>query len=348
MWPKNHIKRHIVQQRGEPSMTKTNSGGFAILLAILSTFPIVGNAVAQANYPERPIRLIVAFPPGGPSDIVARLMADKLTEALGKPAVVENVSGASGNIGTERVAKSPPDGHTLLISAPGPLVVNPSLYQKVPFDPLRDLAPISQLCFTPNVLVVNNDLPVKSVKELIALARKNPDQLSFASGGVGTSNHLAAELFKLMAGINLQHVPYRGVSVSVPDIIGGRIPVAFLSMPTALPLTRDGKLRALAVGTATRWGAAPEIPTMEEEGVSGFRSTVWHSFLAPAGTPPAILERLHRETMRILALPDVRKIFDDQGLAVIGSTPAEFAAVIKDEGQQWAKVIKESGLKAGN
>ena len=248
-------------------MTKTNSGGFAILLAILSTLPLVGNAVAQANYPERPIRLIVAFPPGGPSDIVARLMADKLTVALGKPAVVENVSGASGNIGTERVAKSTPDGHTLLISAPGPLVVNPSLFQKVPFDPLRDFAPISQLCYTPNVLVVNNDVPVKSVQELIALARKNPGELSFASGGAGTSNHLAAELFKFMAGINLQHVPYRGVSVSVPDIIGGRIPVAFLSMATALPLVRDGKLRALAVGTSTRWPAAPEIPTMEEAGV---------------------------------------------------------------------------------
>ena len=234
-------------------MTKTNSGGFAILLAILSTLPLVGNAVAQANYPERPIRLIVAFPPGGPSDIVARLMADKLTEALGRPAVVENVSGASGNIGTERVAKSTPDGHTLLISAPGPLVVNPSLFQKVPFDPVRDFAPISQLCYTPNVLVVNNDVPVKSVQELIALARKNPGELSFASGGAGTSNHLAAELFKFMAGINLQHVPYRGVSVSVPDIIGGRIPVAFLSMATALPLVRDGKLRALAVGTSTRW-----------------------------------------------------------------------------------------------
>jgi tripartite-type tricarboxylate transporter receptor subunit TctC len=325
-------------------MTKTISG----ILAALSALLIAGGAMAQANYPDRPIRLVVAFPPGGPSDIVARLMADKLTEALGKPVFVENVSGASGNIGTERVAKSVADGHTLLISAPGPLVVNPSLYQKVPFDPIRDFAPISQLCFTPNVLVVNNDVPVKSVQELVALARKDPGKLSFASGGAGTSNHLAAELFKFMAGINLQHVPYRGVSVSVPDIIAGRIPVAFLSMPTALPLAREGKLRALAVGTTTRWSAAPEIPTMDEEGIRGFSSTVWHSFLAPAGTPPAIIERLHRETMRILALPDVRRIFDDQGLAVIGSTPAEFAAVIKDEGQQWAKVIKDAGLKIGN
>jgi tripartite-type tricarboxylate transporter receptor subunit TctC len=325
-------------------MAKTIS----VILAVLSALLSADGALGQMNYPDRPIRMVVAFPPGGPSDIVARLMADKLTEALGRPAFVENVSGASGNIGTERVAKSAPDGHTLLISAPGPLVVNPALYQKLPFDPIGDFAPISQLCFTPNVLVVNNDLPVKSVQELIALARKNPGSLSFASGGAGTSNHLAAELFKFMAGINLQHVPYRGVSVSVPDIVAGRIPVAFLSMPTALPLAREGKLRALAVGTPTRWPAAPEIPTMDEQGVRGFSSTVWHSFLAPARTPPAIIERLHRETVRILALPDVRKIFDDQGLAVIGSTPAEFAAVIKAEGQQWAKVIKESGLKAGN
>jgi len=319
--------------------------GFA---AAMSALLIAGEAAAQANYPDRSVRMIVAFPPGGPSDIVARLMADKLTEAMGKPFVVENVSGASGNIGTERVAKSTPDGYTLLISAPGPLVVNPSLYQKLPFDPARDFAPISQLCFTPNVLVVNNDLPVKTVQQLVALARANPGKLSFASGGAGTSNHLAAELFKMMAGINLQHVPYRGVSVSVPDILGGRIPVAFLSTPTALPLVRDGKLRALAVGSSKRWPAAPDIPTMDEAGIRGFSSIVWHSFLAPAATPPAIVERLHRETVKILALPDVRRKFDDQGLAVVGNSPADFAAIIKAEGQQWAKVIKEAGLKLGN
>ena len=213
-----------------------------VLMIALSALLMAGDAFAQASYPERPVRMIIAFPPGGPSDIVGRLMAEKLTEAFGKPFVVENISGASGNIGTERVAKAAPDGHTLLISAPGPLVVNPSLYAKLPFDPIRDFAPISQLCFTPNVLVVNNDVPAKTVQELVALARANPGKLSFASGGAGTSNHLAAELFKLMAGIDLQHVPYRGVSVSVPDILGGRIPVAFLSTPTALPLVRDGQV----------------------------------------------------------------------------------------------------------
>ena len=318
------------------------------LLAALSVLLMVADATAQAKYPDRSIRIVVAFPPGGPSDIVARLMADKLMEAFGRPVVVENVSGASGNIGTERVAKSGPDGYTLLVSAPGPLVINQSLYPKLPYDPIRDFAPISQLCFTPNVLVVNNDLPAKTVQELVALARAHPGKLSYASGGAGTSNHLAAELFKFMAGIDLQHVPYRGVSVSVPDILAGRIPVAFLSTPTALPLVRDGKLRALAVGTEKRWPAAPEIPTMDEAGIRGFNSTVWHSFLAPAGTPAAILDRLHRETVRILALPDIRKKFDDQGLAVIGNTPAEFAAVIKAEGQQWAKVIKDAGLKLGD
>lgn len=318
------------------------------LLSMLFASLWGGAAFAQASYPDRPVRVIVAFPPGGPSDIVGRLMADKLTEALGKPFVVENVSGAAGNIGTERVVKAAPDGYTLMISAPGPLVVNPSLYPKLTFDPIRDLAPISQLCFTPNVLVVNNDVPAKTVQDLIALARKNPGKLSFASGGAGTSNHLAAELFKVMTRIDIQHVPYRGVSVSVPDILAGRIPMAFLSTPTALPLARDGKLRALAVGTPERWPAAPEIPTMEEAGVHGFVSTVWHSFLAPAGTPPALIERLHREAVKVLALPDVRRIFDAQGLAVIGSTPAEFAAVIKAETAQWAKVIRQAGLKAGN
>jgi tripartite-type tricarboxylate transporter receptor subunit TctC len=317
------------------------------LMIALSVLLMAGDGVAQPRYPARPVRMIIAFPPGGPSDIVARLMADRLTEALGKPFVVENVTGASGNIGTERVAKATPDGYTLLISAPGPLVVNPSLYPKLPFDPVRDFAPISQLCFTPNVLVVNNDVPAKSVQELVALARANPGKLSFASGGAGTSNHLASELFKVMARVDILHVPYRGVSVSVPDILAGRIPMAFLSTPTALPLVRDGKLRALAVGTQERWPAAPDIPTMEEAGIRGFRSTVWHSFLAPAATPAPILDRLHRETLKILARPDVRKIFDDQGLAVIGNTPAEFAAVIKAEIAQWAKVIKEAGLKGG-
>jgi tripartite-type tricarboxylate transporter receptor subunit TctC len=318
------------------------------ILAVFATLFAPSPSFAQASYPDRPVRMIVAFPPGGPSDIVARLMADKLTEAMGKPYVVENISGASGNIGTERVAKSAPDGYTLLISAPGPLVVNQSLYGKLPYDPIRDLAPISQLCYTPNVLVVNNDVPARTVQELVALARTNPGKLSFASGGAGTSNHLAAELFKVMAGIDLQHVPYRGVSVSVPDILGGRIPVAFLSTPTALPLVRDGKLRGLAVGSKQRWPAAPELPTMDEAGISGFNSIVWHSFLAPAGTPPAIVDRLHRETVRILALPDVRKKFEDQGLEVVGSTPAEFAALIKSEGAQWAQVIKKAGLKLGN
>jgi tripartite-type tricarboxylate transporter receptor subunit TctC len=319
----------------------------AAVLAALSALLLADNALAQAGYPDRPVKMIVAFPPGGPSDIVGRLMAERFTEAFGKPFVVENISGASGNIGTERAAKAAADGYTLLLSAPGPLVVNPSLYRKLPFDPVRDLAPISQLCFTPNVLVVNNDVPAKSVQELVALARANPGKLSFASGGAGTSNHLASELFKLMAKVDIQHVPYRGVSVSVPDILGGRIPMAFLSTPTALPLVRDGKLRALAVGSAKRWPAAPQIPTMEEAGIRGFNSIVWHSFLAPGGTPPAIVERLHREAVRILALPDIRRKFEDQGLAVVGNTPAEFAALIKAEGQQWAKVIKEAGLKLG-
>jgi len=310
----------------------------------LSTFPIIGNAVAQANYPERPIRLIVAFPPGGPSDIVARLMADKLTEALGKPAVVENVSGASGNIGTERVAKSPPDGHTLLISAPGPLVVNPSLYQKVPFDPLRDLAPISQLCFTPNVLVVNNDLPVKSVKELIALARKNPGQLSFASGGAGTSNHLAAELFKFMAGIDLQHVPYRGTAAAVTDVMSGQIQAAFATALTAKPQVDAGRVRALAVSGPRRVEALPNVPPVGDT-VPGYEAMQWYGLVAPAGTPPAIVERLNAEALVALRAKETKDRLATDGAEPLGSTPEEFAAFIRRELDKWTRVANAAGIE---
>ena len=314
--------------------------------AALSAMLMASDAGAQTNYPDRPIRMLVGFPPGGPSDIVARLMADKLSATLGKPVVIENVTGAASNLATERVARAAPDGHTLLLAASGAIVVNPSLYAKLSFDPIRDFVPISQVCFTANILVINNAVPARNVQELVALARSQPGELTFASGGAGTSNHLAAVLFKSMARIDVRHVPYRGVSVSVPDLLAGRIPMAFLSTPVALPLVREGKLRALAVGSLERWPAAPDLATMAESGFPGFNATVWYGLLAPAGTPPAIAERLQREILGILALPDLRKKFDDQGMAVIGNTSAEFAAVIKAETLQWAKVIKDAGIKA--
>ena len=318
---------------------------FLHLAAGAAALPAVSRIATAQNYPLRPVRLIVGFAPGGPSDLVARVLGDKLSETLGKPVVVENVSGAAGNIAADRVAKAAPDGYTLLLTASAAIVVNPSLYQKLPFDPLKDFAPITEVAYAPNILLVHNDLPVRNVQELVALARSQPGKLTFASGGVGTSNHLSGELFKSMARIDIQHVPYRGVTQAVPDLLVGRITMAFVATPVALPLVRDGQLRALAVTSLKRASAALELPTMAESGLPGFNSTVWYGLMAPAGTSVAIVDTIHRETIRNLALPDLRRKLDDLGTEIIGNTPAEFAAVIKSEISQWAKVIKEAGIK---
>jgi tripartite-type tricarboxylate transporter receptor subunit TctC len=315
------------------------------LVAALCVLLPAGAALSQTNYPDKPIRLLAGFPAGGPSDIVARLVADRLTEALGKPVVVEDVTGAGGNIATDRVAKAAPDGHTLLMATSGMIVVNPSLYARLAFDPIKDLVPIVEICVQPNFLVIHNDVPAKSVAELVALARAQPGKLTFASGGVGTSNHLSGELFKSMARIDIQHVPYRGVSVAVPDLLAGRINMAFLVAPAALPLVRDGRLRAFAVSSLKRSPAAPDLPTMAEQGFPGFDATAWYALMAPAGTPPEIIDRLQRDMARILAQPDFRKKLDDVGMELTSRTPAQFAAAIKVEAVQWAKVIKDAGIK---
>ena len=301
---------------------------------------------AAQTYPDRPIRLLVGFAAGGPADISARVLGDRFAEAWGQPVVVENITGAAGNIATDRVAKAAPDGYTLLLAASATIVTNPSLYQKLAFDPVNDLAPISQVCFTPNLLVVPGDLAAKSVKELVAYARAQPGTLTFGSAGVGTSQHLAGELFKTMAGIDIQHVPYRGIAAVMPDLLGGRLTMAFGNISAVLPQVRAGKLRALAVTSPGRSASVPDLPTMIEEGFAGFDSTAWFALMAPAGTPEPVIAKLHRETARILALPDVRKRFDELGMEVIGNTPADFAAVIKAETPQWARVIKEAGIKA--
>jgi tripartite-type tricarboxylate transporter receptor subunit TctC len=302
-------------------------------------------AAAQPNYPDKPIRLLAGFPAGGPSDIVARLVGDKLSEALGRPVVVEVLTGAGGSIATDRAAKAAPDGYTLLMATSGMIVVNPSLYPRLPFDPLRDLVPIIEISVQPNVLVVHNDVRAKSVQELVALARRQPGTLTFASGGVGTSNHLAGELFKSMAQIDIQHVPYRGVSVAVPDLLAGRVNLAFLVAPAALPQVRERRLRAFAVSSLKRSPAAPDLPTMAESGFPGFDATAWYALMAPTGTPSAIVERLQREVARSLTQPEFRKKFDDIGMELTTRTPAEFAAALPAETQQWAKVIKDAGIK---
>jgi tripartite-type tricarboxylate transporter receptor subunit TctC len=318
------------------------------IVAALSALLAAGDAAAQANYPDKPIRLMVGFVAGGPADLIARTVGDKLSEAWGKPVLIENVAGAGGNMATDRVAKSAPDGYTLLLGTTGPFIVHSSLYAKLPFDPVKDFAPITQLCFTPNILVVNNDVPAKSVKELVALARAQPGTLTFASAGVGTTQHLAGELFKNMARLDIQHVPYRGIAAVMPDLLGGRVTMVFSSPTTALPLVREGKIRALAVTSLKRAAAAPELPTMDEAGFPGFDATAWFALVAPAGTPPPIIDKLQREAARILALPDVRKKFDELGMVPIGNTPAEFAAAMKAEIPQWDKLIKAAGIKASD
>jgi tripartite-type tricarboxylate transporter receptor subunit TctC len=302
------------------------------------------DAVAQTNYPNKPIQMLVGFAAGGPADIVARLVGEELSKGLGRPVVIDNVAGAGGNLATDRAAKSAPDGYTLLMATPGPIVVNPILYQKLPFDPIKDLAPISELCFQPNVLVTNTDVPAKNVRELVQIARVEPGKLTFASGGVGTTQHLAGELFKFMAQIDIRHVPYRGIATALPDILAGRVTMAFAAPSVVLHLVQEGNLRALAVASLKRSPSAPDLPTVSESGFPGFDATAWFGLMAPMGTPEPIINKLYRETTRVIALPDLRKKFDELGIEAIGNSPEEFAAAIRAETLRWAKLIKDSGM----
>jgi tripartite-type tricarboxylate transporter receptor subunit TctC len=317
---------------------------FLQFAASAAALPAVSRMAGAQAYPTRPVRLLVGFAPGGPNDIVARLMGERLSAIWGKPVVIDNVTGASGNLAADRVAKSAPDGYTLLMTSAAQIVVNLSLYQKMTFDPIKDLAPISLLSSAPNVLVVHNDILAKSVQELIALARSQPGELTFASGGIGTSNHLAGELVKSMARIDIRHVPYRSLALAVPDLLAGRVAIAFLSA-TYLQLVREGKLRGFAVSSLRRVAAAPDLPTMAESGFPGFHATGWFGLMAPAGTSPAVVDKIQRDAVTILSLPELRKKLDELGLEPNGNTPAEFAAVIKSEISQWAMVIKEAGIK---
>ncbi|HEY8067859.1 MAG TPA: tripartite tricarboxylate transporter substrate binding protein [Burkholderiales bacterium] len=315
------------------------AAGFVVLLTACSAF-------AQGNYPEQPVHILVGFTPGVAPDVAARLLADKLAEALGKPVIVENVTGAGGNIGAIRVAKAAPDGYTLGMVGNGSLIFSPSMYEKLGFDPVKDFAPISQIFVAANVLVVPNDSPAKTLPELVALARAQPGKLTYAHAGAGTSQHLAAELFKSMAHVQIEPIAYRGTTVLLPDLLAGRVSMSFGNIVNVLPLVRDGKLRAFAVTSIKRSGIAPDIPTMAESGYPGFEAVPWFGLMAPAGTPPAIIEKLHRATAKIMAMPEVRKKLNDIGADAIGGTPAELAAVIERELPQWAKVIKAAGIKA--
>jgi tripartite-type tricarboxylate transporter receptor subunit TctC len=318
------------------------------ICVIAALLTAAGNALAQGNYPEQTVRILVGFSPGVAPDVTARLLADKLAEAWGKPVVVENVTGAGGNIAAGRVAKSTPDGYTLGMNGNGSLVFSPSMYDKLPFDPVRDFAPISQIFVGANVLVVPNGVPARTLPELVALARARPGALTYAHAGAGTSQHLAAELFKSMARLDIQPVAYRGTTALLPDLLAGRVSMSFGNMVNVLPLAREGKLRAFAVTSIRRSAIAPDLPTMDESGFPGFEAVPWFGLMAPAGTSPDIIDKIHRETVKDLALPDVRKTMGEQGLDIIGNSPKEFAAVIKSETPQWAKMIKDAGIKLSN
>jgi tripartite-type tricarboxylate transporter receptor subunit TctC len=308
---------------------------------------LAGGALAEA-YPEKPVRIVVGFPPGTAPDIGARALAEKLTEAWGKPAVVENVSGAAGNIGAERVAKAAPDGYTLGMVGNGSLIFSPAMYDRLAFDPVKDFAPISQIFVAANALVVPASSPIKSLPELVAAARAQPGKLSYAHAGAGTSQHLGAELFKSMAQIDIQPIAYRGTTALMPDLLAGRVSMSFANVANALALVREGKLRAFAVTSSKRSATAPDLPTMAESGYPGFEAVPWFGLMAPHGTPAAIIDGLHRDTVKAMAAPETRKKLGDLGMDVIAGTPAELAATIERELPRWGALIRAAGIKAAD
>ncbi len=300
---------------------------------------------AQAAYPTKPIRIVVPFPAGGTTDILARAVAQKLTETNGQPVVVDNRPGAGGNIGAELVAKSPPDGYTLLMGTVGTHAINPSLYAKMPYDHQKDFAPVILVAGVPNVLVINPAVPANSVQDLIAYGKANPGKLNFASSGSGTSIHLAGELFKTMSGVQMTHVPYKGSAPALTDLMGGQVQIMFDNLPSALPQIKGGKLKALAVTSAQRASALPDVPTIAEAGLPGFEATSWFGLLAPAGTPKDVITKLNAEVAKWLATPEAREKLASQGAIAAGKTPEDFAQHIVAETAKWQKVVKESGAK---
>ena len=316
----------------------------AVLVLLAATLVPLCAAQAQ-GYPAKPIKIVVTFPLGGAPDILARLFGAKMQEHWGQPVIVDNRPGAGGNIGADYVAKSPADGYTLVMGTVGTHAINPSLYSKMPYDPLRDFVPVVLVAQTPNMLVVNNNVPVKSVKELIDYAKANPGKVFFGSPGIGTSIHVSGELFNTMTGAKTVHVPYKGRQFAIPDLLAGQIHMMFDNMPSALPVAKEGKLRALAVTSAKRHPAAPDIPTMSET-LPGFEATSWFAVYAPAGTPADVVAKLNAELNRVMALADVRERLAGIGLDVVGGPPEQLAAYTRAELAKWAKVVKDSGAKA--
>jgi tripartite-type tricarboxylate transporter receptor subunit TctC len=311
----------------------------AFAVALASTF-----AVAQP-YPNKPIRIIVPYPAGGTSDILARAIGPGITEALGQPVIVENKPGSTGNVGAEMVAKSPPDGYTLLLADIGSLAISPSIFANLPFDPVKDFAPVIMVAYSPHLLAVNPNLPAKDVKELIALAKSKPGALNFAVSGIGGANHLAGVDFALRSGIKWAYIPYKGGAQALADVAGGQADVMFNGMLATYPMVKGGKLKALAISSSKRFSAAPDIPTVEESGLPGFETGSFQGIVAPAGTPPDIVNKLHQTITRILATPEMKERLVNAGAETRPGPPSEFGAFIRDEKARWAKVVKESGEK---
>ncbi|MFN7087251.1 MAG: Bug family tripartite tricarboxylate transporter substrate binding protein [Burkholderiales bacterium] len=304
----------------------------------------ISGAMAQ-TYPAKPIRFIVPFAPGGSTDFVARLLAQRLPEALGQAVVVDNRGGAGGVIGAELAARAPADGYTIVLGSPGPLTINPNLLARMPYDTLRDFSPITLATISPFILVLHPSVPARSVQQLVALAKAKPGQLNYGSAGNGAVGHFSAEQFKALAGVNLVHVPYKGAGPAVTDLVGGHLDLMFENLPTVLPHIRAGKLRALAVGTRQRSALVPEYPTISEAGVPGYESSTAFGVLAPAKTPPAVIGRLNREIVKILNSPEIRERLSAQGLEAIGSTPERYAAHLKEELAQYGRIVTAAGIR---
>jgi len=301
---------------------------------------------AQQGYPDKPIRLVVGVPPGGTIDLIARTVGQQLSQQLGQSVVVENRAGAGGNIGAAFVAKAAPDGYTLFLSVIGTMAINPSIYKQLPFDPVEDFAAISQLTSVPQVMVIHPDIPAKNLQEFLAYAKARPGQINFGSGGTGTATQMAGELFNSVSGAKLVHVPYKGSAPAMTDLLVGRVSAMFEQISTALPHIRSNSLRPLGVTTRERSPAAPDIPSLAEAGLKGYDVSTWHGLVAPAGTPPAIVRRLHDEVVKALASPEVKKRFAEGGIIPVSSTPEEFAAFTRSEVERWREVVKSSGIAA--
>ena len=314
-----------------------------VLALILFAIVAASSAAAQESYPARPLRFILPFPPGGGTDILGRILGQKLSEQIGQPVVAENRGGAGGNVGAEAAARAAPDGYTLLLAAPS-LAISPSLYSKLNYDPVRDLAPVSLVATVPNVMITHPSVPAQTLREFIAVARAKPGAMNFGSGGAGTSNHLAGELFNLVTGTKLVHVPYKGVNLAMQDVISGRIHLAVIGVPAAAPHIKSGKLRALALIAPQRAAALPEVPTVSEAGLADFEVTTWYGVLAPAGTPKPIIDRLNKAIVGVLSTPAMKERYANQGVAAIPTTAAEFSRHFKTETEKWAKVVRDAKI----